>query len=177
MVAEANQKKEKIAEVKAHITLLEPEYLPAKVRSIRREEPISNGIIWEYSCNNKPNSFTITQVAIDKWMQSPIWDLRQKRLNEIEEYYQKDHKSHPTSGMIRENRKDYSSRFEEVSINNRKGLYITEYYTGITISNLLVWESDESLIELGTDYPGICGISKEEFIKVAESMVYVVKLL
>ena len=103
-------------------------------------------------------------------MEGPIWDLRQKRLNEIEEYYQKEYKNRIALGAVREDRKYYNNNLEQLGISGRKGLYITEYYKGIINFDLLVWETNDSLIELKNHHPEVCKVLKEELIRIAESM-------
>ncbi len=123
--------------------IMEPGYLPTNVTKRNVEWPADEGITWKYTCENKYNAFSISQ--------EPLSSV-QKRLSQYEER----DKTDPTrrrliaSGEL--------NAWEAVTINGKKGLYQPGY---------LYWETENSFIRIESFG---CGHSKEELIKVAESM-------
>lgn len=127
--------------------VMEPDYLPSNVskRIVEYLSTTGEGIEWRYGCNIDYYAFTIEQEPLSSAPQ---------RLIQIEER----DKTDPTRKKLVAEGK--LNEWETVMINGRKGLYQP---------GLLYWETDNSFIKIES-FISNCDHSKEELIKVAESM-------
>ena len=79
-IIKIRQEKKEMTEAKTRLTLMEPHYLPIEVKNKRREELINNGIVWNYTCNSKPNTFKITQVSLNNMDGRPNLGFKTKEV-------------------------------------------------------------------------------------------------